>query len=134
MSDNNFDQMVDVLVIGSGGGGMTAALTAQAAGLDTLVVEKSAHFGGSTALSGGGIWVPGAPSQRRENSTSNALRSRSAEKSWAMPTASPSSTVFSTTGTPATVFSNEPSGCWSRRTAARNFSAAARYLRSPVAR
>ncbi len=57
---------VDVLVVGSGGGGMTAALTADAAGLDTLVVEKSAHFGGSTALSGGGIWVPGAPSQRKE--------------------------------------------------------------------
>lgn len=33
--------------------------------LKTLVVEKSSHFGGSTALSGGGIWVPGAPSQRR---------------------------------------------------------------------
>ena len=45
---------------------MTAALTAEAAGLDTLVVEKSAQFGGSTALSGGGIWVPGAPSQRRQ--------------------------------------------------------------------
>ena len=44
---------------------MTAALTADAAGLDALVVEKSAQFGGSTALSGGGIWVPGAPSQRR---------------------------------------------------------------------
>ena len=44
---------------------MTAALAAHAAGLDTLVVEKSGHFGGSTALSGGGIWVPGAPSQRR---------------------------------------------------------------------
>ncbi len=57
---------VDVLVIGSGGGGMTAALTASASGLDTLVVEKSGHFGGSTALSGGGIWVPGAPAQRRE--------------------------------------------------------------------
>ena len=40
---------------------MTAALTANASGLDALVVEKSAHFGGSTALSGGGIWVPGAP-------------------------------------------------------------------------
>ncbi len=65
-SATGFDHVVDVLVIGSGGGGMTAALTAQAAGLDTLVVEKSAHFGGSTALSGGGIWVPGAPSQRRE--------------------------------------------------------------------
>jgi len=63
MSD--FDHVVDVLVIGSGGGGMTAALAADASGLDTLVVEKSAHFGGSTALSGGGIWVPGAPSQRK---------------------------------------------------------------------
>ena len=61
--DSHFDKVVDVLVVGSGGGGMTAALTAQAAGLDTLVVEKSAQFGGSTALSGGGIWVPGAPSR-----------------------------------------------------------------------
>ncbi|BBY92963.1 3-ketosteroid-delta-1-dehydrogenase [Mycobacterium gallinarum] len=59
-----FDHTVDVLVIGSGGGGMTAALAADAFGLDTLVVEKSPQFGGSTALSGGGIWVPGAPSQR----------------------------------------------------------------------
>ncbi len=64
-TDPDFDHVTDVLVIGSGGGGMTAALAADAAGLDTLVVEKSAHFGGSTALSGGGIWVPGAPSQRR---------------------------------------------------------------------
>jgi 3-oxosteroid 1-dehydrogenase len=63
---DSFDMTVDVLVIGSGGGGMTAALTAQAKGLDTLVVEKSSQFGGSTALSGGGIWVPGAPSQKRE--------------------------------------------------------------------
>lgn len=61
-----FDHIVDVLVVGSGGGGMTAALTAHASGLDALVVEKSAHFGGSTALSGGGIWVPGAPAQQRE--------------------------------------------------------------------
>ena len=65
MTAAEFDKTVDVLVVGSGGGGMTAALTADAAGLDTLVVEKSAHFGGSTALSGGGIWVPGAPSQRK---------------------------------------------------------------------
>ncbi|BBX46450.1 FAD-binding protein [Mycobacterium cookii] len=59
------DKIVDVLVVGSGAGGMTAALVADASGLDTLVVEKSPQFGGSTALSGGGIWVPGAPSQRR---------------------------------------------------------------------
>ncbi|MDT5347928.1 MAG: 3-oxosteroid 1-dehydrogenase [Mycobacterium sp.] len=60
------DHAVDVLIVGSGGGGMTAALTANASGLDALVVEKSPQFGGSTALSGGGIWVPGAPAQRRE--------------------------------------------------------------------
>jgi 3-oxosteroid 1-dehydrogenase len=63
---DGFDRVVDVLIVGSGGGGMTAALTANASGLDVLVVEKSSHFGGSTALSGGGIWVPGAPAQRRE--------------------------------------------------------------------
>jgi 3-oxosteroid 1-dehydrogenase len=66
VSADSFDAWVDVLVIGSGGGGMTAALAAHAAGLDTLVVEKGSQFGGSTALSGGGIWVPGAPSQKRE--------------------------------------------------------------------
>jgi succinate dehydrogenase/fumarate reductase flavoprotein subunit len=66
---DSFDHVVDVLIIGSGGGGMTAALAADASGLDTLVVEKGSHFGGSTALSGGGIWVPGAPAQRREGYT-----------------------------------------------------------------
>ena len=69
MSDSGFDHEVDVLVVGSGGGGMTAALKADADGLDTLIVEKSPQFGGSTALSGGGIWVPGAPSQRRAGYT-----------------------------------------------------------------
>jgi 3-oxosteroid 1-dehydrogenase len=63
---DGLDHVVDVLIIGSGGGGMAAALTAHASGLDVLVVEKSSYFGGSTALSGGGIWVPGAPAQRRE--------------------------------------------------------------------
>ena len=66
MTAHSFDHVVEVLIVGSGGGGMTAALAADAEGLDTLLVEKSARFGGSTALSGGGIWVPGAPSQRRE--------------------------------------------------------------------
>jgi 3-oxosteroid 1-dehydrogenase len=63
---DGFDHVVDVLIVGSGGGGMAAALTAHASGLDALVVEKSSYFGGSTALSGGGIWAPGAPAQRRE--------------------------------------------------------------------
>ncbi|HEX6877220.1 MAG TPA: 3-oxosteroid 1-dehydrogenase [Nocardioidaceae bacterium] len=50
--------VVDVVVVGAGGAGMTAALAANAKGLDTLVVEKSAYFGGSTARSGGGVWIP----------------------------------------------------------------------------
>jgi 3-oxosteroid 1-dehydrogenase len=65
-SSNGHDRVVDVLIVGSGGAGMAAALTAAASGLDVLMVEKSSRYGGSTALSGGGIWVPGAPSQRRE--------------------------------------------------------------------
>lgn len=48
----------DVIVVGTGGGGMTAALVAKQAGLDVLVVEKSEYYGGSTALSGGGLWIP----------------------------------------------------------------------------
>jgi 3-oxosteroid 1-dehydrogenase len=50
---------VDVVVVGAGGAGMTAALAAGTAGLETLLVEKSGYFGGSTARSGGGVWIPG---------------------------------------------------------------------------
>jgi len=52
------DHECDVLVVGSGGGGMTAALVAAQAGLDTLIIEKTEYFGGTTALSGGGLWIP----------------------------------------------------------------------------
>jgi 3-oxosteroid 1-dehydrogenase len=62
----DWDREVDFLVVGSGGGGMAAALAAADAGLDTLIVEKSRHFGGTTALSGGGIWVPNNPTLRRK--------------------------------------------------------------------
>ncbi|MEZ4642658.1 MAG: FAD-binding protein [Chloroflexota bacterium] len=54
----NWDYTTDVIVVGSGGGGMTAALVAGQAGLDTLVIEKTEFYGGSTALSGGGVWIP----------------------------------------------------------------------------
>lgn len=52
-------QTYDLVAIGSGAGGMVAALTAARSGLRTVVFEKSPHFGGSTALSGGGMWLPG---------------------------------------------------------------------------
>jgi len=52
-------ERVDVIVVGAGGAGMTAALAAAARGLETVLLEKSAYFGGSTARSGGGVWIPG---------------------------------------------------------------------------
>ena len=53
-----WDHETDVLVVGSGGGGMTAAMTARDNECDVLVIEKGSLYGGSTAMSGGAIWVP----------------------------------------------------------------------------
>jgi succinate dehydrogenase/fumarate reductase flavoprotein subunit len=49
----------DVLVVGTGASGMSAAITAAAQGLKVLVVEKQPMFGGTTARSGGWLWIPG---------------------------------------------------------------------------
>ena len=51
----------DVLVIGSGASGLSAAITARKAGLDVIVLEKEPEFGGTTAYSGGILWIPGNP-------------------------------------------------------------------------
>ena len=56
---NPLPDEVDVVVVGAGGAGMTAALAARKRGLETVLLEKSAYFGGSTARSGGGVWIPG---------------------------------------------------------------------------
>ena len=56
--NTQWDQEVDLLVVGSGGGGMTAALVAKKLGLEVLVIEKTGFFGGSTARSGGALWIP----------------------------------------------------------------------------
>ncbi|MES2532451.1 MAG: FAD-dependent oxidoreductase [Pseudomonadota bacterium] len=48
----------DVIVIGAGAAGLTAAITARKLGLEVLVVEKTAYFGGTTAYSGGAPWIP----------------------------------------------------------------------------
>jgi 3-oxosteroid 1-dehydrogenase len=50
---------VDFLVIGSGCGGLTAAVTANHFGLRTLVIEKTEKYGGNSSISGGAVWVPG---------------------------------------------------------------------------
>ncbi|MFL6113325.1 MAG: 3-oxosteroid 1-dehydrogenase [Catenulispora sp.] len=51
----------DVVVVGAGASGMTAALTAAKRGLRTVVVEKAPTFGGSAARSGAGVWIPNNP-------------------------------------------------------------------------
>jgi succinate dehydrogenase/fumarate reductase flavoprotein subunit len=59
MSSQSHDAEFDVLVIGSGASGMATAVTAASQGLKVLVVEKGALYGGTTARSGGWLWVPG---------------------------------------------------------------------------
>ncbi len=49
---------VDVLIVGTGAGGLTSAITAHEYGANVLVVEKSDKVGGTSATSGGGTWVP----------------------------------------------------------------------------
>ncbi|MDH4555730.1 FAD-dependent oxidoreductase [Pseudomonas sp. BN417] len=49
----------DVLVIGAGAGGLSTAITARKQGLEVVVIEKDTVFGGTTAFSGGVLWIPG---------------------------------------------------------------------------
>ncbi|MGI2258245.1 FAD-binding protein [Shewanella sp. GXUN23E] len=60
-SANNSPTSVDLVIVGSGAGAMTAAITAADQGLSVLVVEKTDKYGGTSALSGGGIWIPNNP-------------------------------------------------------------------------
>ena len=48
----------DVVVVGAGAAGLSAAITAAAQGLSTVIIEKSPYWGGSTSRSGGGVWIP----------------------------------------------------------------------------
>jgi succinate dehydrogenase/fumarate reductase flavoprotein subunit len=56
-----FDHITDVVVVGCGAGGMVSAWASARLGLETLIVEKATVFGGNSALSGGGAWLPNAP-------------------------------------------------------------------------
>lgn len=61
-----WDHSVDLLIAGSGGGGMVAGLAALDCGLEPLIIEKQSLVGGSTGLSGGIVWLPNNPLMRRD--------------------------------------------------------------------
>ncbi|RMD81337.1 MAG: FAD-binding protein, partial [Candidatus Dadabacteria bacterium] len=55
---SGFDHVADVVVVGSGAGAMAAAIRAHDLGAKTLILEKSDLYGGSSAMSGGALWIP----------------------------------------------------------------------------
>lgn len=62
----DFDELADLVVVGSGGGSMCAALVARAAGRSALILEKTDLVGGTTARSGGVMWLPDNPFMKRD--------------------------------------------------------------------
>ncbi|MDA9518855.1 3-oxosteroid 1-dehydrogenase [Bradyrhizobium sp. CCBAU 11434] len=100
----------DVLVAGSGCSGMSAAITARYRGLDVLMVEKEPRFGGTTARSGGWLWIPGtslakaygieeAPDQARTYLRHEAGNNFDAARVEAFLSAGPEAVDFFTTNT-----------------------------------
>ncbi|MDR3417224.1 MAG: FAD-binding protein [Nevskia sp.] len=61
-----FDEVFDFVVAGSGGGSMCAALVARASGKSVLILEKTGLVGGTTARSGGVMWLPNNPFMQRD--------------------------------------------------------------------
>ncbi|MCU0924859.1 MAG: FAD-dependent oxidoreductase [Hydrogenophaga sp.] len=75
----------DLIVVGSGAAGLATAITAKKRGLDVVVIEKEPVFGGTTALSGGVLWIPLGPHGRQQNpaDTREAVRRYMAEETGA---------------------------------------------------
>ncbi|WP_375776014.1 FAD-binding protein [Bradyrhizobium sp. ma5] len=64
-NDRHWDSETDLLVIGAGAGGMTAALVGKLEGLNVVLCEKSDMVGGTTATSAGSVWIPGSSQSRK---------------------------------------------------------------------
>lgn len=62
-----WDDTVDAVIVGSGGGGLCASLVLSDAGKEVLVLEKTDKIGGSTAMSGGTTWIPNHPLQSKHH-------------------------------------------------------------------
>lgn len=66
----------DLVVVGSGAAGLATAITARKRGLDVIVLEKESVFGGTTALSGGVLWIPLSKYGRQQNPADTVERVR----------------------------------------------------------
>lgn len=66
MTKEKFDEVYDVVVVGTGGAGFATALGAVDEGLSVLLVEGSDKWGGNTSMSGGGMWLPNNPLMQRD--------------------------------------------------------------------
>lgn len=62
----DWDSSYDLVIVGSGGAGFAAAMAAADSGLTPLIVESTDKWGGSTAMSGGGLWLPTNPLMARD--------------------------------------------------------------------
>jgi len=71
-----WDAEFDLVVLGAGAGGMTAALTGAIEGLRVLLVESSRRIGGTTARSSGTVWIPDNPHMRRAGLKNDAAPAR----------------------------------------------------------
>lgn len=71
---NQFDEIFDYVVVGSGAGAMCAALVMARAGKSTLILEKTAVVGGTTARSGGAMWIPNNRYMKRDGIADSAER------------------------------------------------------------
>ena len=76
MPIQSWDDTYDLVVLGAGAGGMTAALVGTIEGMRTLLIERSAFVGGTTARSSGTVWIPDNPEQRRLGITGDAASAR----------------------------------------------------------
>ena len=63
-AQQGWDAEHDIVVVGTGGAGFAAAVTANHLGSDVIMLEKGAYVGGTTLVSGGGMWIPNSTPMR----------------------------------------------------------------------